>query len=95
MIDARVYTREGVELDPHSKEIIDRETTLIRRDERIEIKAIQSSSIMHITKLLEGHKTTDKLISEDGSTELLPKGSDLTVEALQKIPFELIGYIPL
>jgi len=95
VIDARVYTREGVELDPRSKEIIDRETTLIRRDERIEIKAIQSSSIVHIAKMLKGNKTTDKLISEDGSSELLPKGADLTAESLSKIPFELIGYLPL
>jgi DNA-directed RNA polymerase subunit beta len=95
VIDAKVYTREGVELDARSKEIIDQETTLIRRDERIEIKAIQNSAIHQIAKLLKGAKTTDKLVSEDGSTELLPKGADVTVETLKDIPFELIGYLPL
>ena len=76
VIDAKVYTREGVELDARSKEIIDQETTLIRRDERIEIKAIQTSAIKKIAKMLKGAKTTDKLVSEDGSTELLGKGTE-------------------
>ncbi len=95
VIDAKVYTREGVELCFRSKDIIDQETTLTRRDERIEIKAIQTSSILKIADILKGAKTTDKLVSEDGSTELLPKGTDITGEVLAKIPFELIGYLPL
>ena len=95
VVDARVYTREGVELDVRSKEIIDHETTLLRRDERIEIKAIQVSAIQKIAKLLKGAKTTDKLVSEDGSIELLPKGVEVSAEILSSIPFELIGYLPL
>jgi DNA-directed RNA polymerase subunit beta len=95
VIDAKVYTREGVELDPRSKEIIDHETTLIRRDERIEIKAIQTSAIQKIAEMFKGAKTTDKLISEDGTTELLGKGVAITGEILSSIPFELIGYLPL
>ena len=95
VIDAKVYTREGVELDSRSKEIIDQETTLIRRDERIEIKSIQNSAIVHIAKMLKGATTTDKLVSEDGSTELLGKGAEITADILKTIPFELIGYMPL
>src|SRR5690606_2069875 len=36
-----------------------------------------------------------KLVSEDGSSELLKKGTKLTEEVLYSIPFELIGYLPL
>ena len=95
VIDAHVFTREGVELDARSKGIIESETSLIRRDEAIEVKAIQNSSLTAIAKMLKGAKTTDKLVSEDGSTELLPKGADVTEEALKRVPFELIGYLPL
>jgi DNA-directed RNA polymerase subunit beta len=95
IIDAKVYTREGVELDSRSKQIIDHDTTLIRRDERIEIRAIQTSAILKIVDMLKDAETTDKLVSEDGSTELLSKGAKVTVEALSAIPFELIGYLPL
>ncbi|MFZ4712771.1 MAG: DNA-directed RNA polymerase subunit beta [Bacteriovoracaceae bacterium] len=95
VIDANVFTREGVDLDSRSKAIIERETTLIRRDESIEAKAIQSSVIIKIAEMLKGQKTTDKLISEDGSSELLAKGTEITEDVLAKIPFELIGYLPL
>ena len=95
VIDAHVFTREGVELDSRSKSIIERETSLIRRDEAIEIKAIQNSALNHIKKMLKGAKTTDKLISEDGSTELIAKGESLDGDTLDKVPFELLGYIPL
>ncbi len=95
VIDAKVYTREGVELDPRSKEIVEHETMLIRRDERIEVKAIQNSSIQRIAKMLKGAKTTDKLVSEDGTSELLAKGAELNEKVLATIPFELIGYLPL
>lgn len=95
VINAHVFTREGVELDSRSKSIIEKETTLIRRDEAIEIKAIQNSSIKIIADLLKGAKTQDTLVSEDGSTELLGKGADITAEALARVPFELLGYLPL
>jgi len=95
VIDAHVFTREGVELDSRSKSIIEKETELIRRDEAIEIKAIQSSSVRSISTMLKGAKTLDTLVSEDGSTELLAKGTEITVDSLATIPFELIGYLPL
>ena len=95
VIDAHVFTREGVELDQRSKAIIERETTLIRRDENIEVKAIQRSAIRKIAEMLSGATIEDKLISEDGSTELLKKGTKITEEVLFEIPFELIGYLPL
>ena len=95
VIDAHVFTREGVELDARSKVIIEKETALVRRDESIEIKAIQRSAIKKIADLLGGATIEDKLVSEDGSTELLKKGTKITDEVLYSIPFELIGYLPL
>jgi DNA-directed RNA polymerase subunit beta len=45
--------------------------------------------------MLGGAVTEDKLVSEDGSSELLKKGVKITDEVLYSIPFELIGYLPL
>jgi DNA-directed RNA polymerase subunit beta len=95
VINAHVFTREGVELDARSKAIIERETELLRRDETIEIKALQSSAIKKIAQMLKGAKTSDKLISEDGSTELISKGSEVSEETLASVPFDLLGFLPL
>ena len=35
------------------------------------------------------------MISEDGSTELLAKGVDITESVLSSLPFDLIGFLPL
>ncbi len=95
VIDAHVFTREGVELDSRSKSIIEQETKLIRRDESIEIKAIKGSTINRIVEMLQGARITDALISEDGSTQLLAKDTEINKETLESIPFDLIGYLPL
>lgn len=95
VIDVHVFSREGVEPDERSKSIIEKETQLIRRDERIEINAIHRSSFAKIAKMLSGSKTTDKLVSEDGATEILAKGVELNEENLSKVPFDLLGFIPL
>jgi DNA-directed RNA polymerase subunit beta len=95
VIDAHVFTREGVELDSRSKDIIERETSIIRRDEAIEIKALQNSAIKSIAKMLKGETLTDSLVSEDGSQELLKKGDSITEDNLKDVPFELLGFLPL
>jgi len=95
VVDAKVYTREGVELDSRSRSIIDHETNLLKRDEKIEVNAIKNSALVKISNMLKGAKTTDRLVSEDGSSELLGKGSEINIDVLKSIPFELIGYLPL
>jgi DNA-directed RNA polymerase subunit beta len=95
VIDAHVFSREGLELDSRSKAIIEKETEVIRRDERIEVNAIKRAAIKKIVRLLDGQKTVDSLVSEDGSSELISSGSNITEDILFKIPFELIGFIPL
>ena len=95
VIDAKVYTREGAELDSRSRAIIEKETGFVRRDEQIEIIAIKGSAMKKIAQMLKGAKTTDILLSEDGSSELLSKGAELTDAVLTSIPFELLGYLPL
>ena len=79
----KFYTREGVELDARSKAIIEQETSLIRRDESIEIKAIQTSAIQKIAEMLKGAKTTDKLSFRRWYQQnYLPKGTAITDEVL-------------
>lgn len=95
VINAQVFAREGTEPDERTKQILEDEISKIRRDEKIELEAIKSSAQAKIFKTLEGAKTTGKLLSEDGSEELLKKGEDLTKEMLVSIPFELLGYIPV
>ena len=95
IINAQVFAREGTEPDERSKQILEEQIARIRRDERIETDAIRASAMKKLVKLLDGVTTTGKLLSEDGSEELLKKGQKLDFETLEAVPFELLGFIPV
>ncbi len=95
VIGAQVFAREGTEPDDRSVQILEAQIANLRRDEKVEIDSIRSSSLERISKLLAGEKTTGKLLSEDGSVTLLEKGEEITAAKLAGIQFELLGFIPL
>jgi DNA-directed RNA polymerase subunit beta len=95
VINAQIFAREGTEPDERTKSILEEQIGKIRRDERIETDAIRQSAFNKIGKSLDGALTTGKLLSEDGSEELLKKGQKLDREILANIPFDLLGFIPV
>jgi DNA-directed RNA polymerase subunit beta len=95
VINAQVFAREGTEPDERTKQILEEQISKIRRDEKIETDAIRSSALTKISKSLDGATTTGKLLSEDGSEELLKKGQKLDRDTLAVIPFDLLGFIPV
>ena len=95
VINAQVFAREGTEPDERTKSILEEQIAKIRRDERIETDAIRLTAVNSITRSLDGALTTGKLLSEDGSEELLKKAQKLDKETLQNIPFDLLGFIPV
>jgi DNA-directed RNA polymerase subunit beta len=95
IINAQVFAREGTELDERSKQILEESVAKIMRDQKIEIDAIKHTTYERVAKALNGAATTGKLLSEDGSEELLTKGQKLDLATLEKVPFELLGFIPV
>jgi DNA-directed RNA polymerase subunit beta len=95
IIDAQVFAREGTEPDERTKQILEEQIATIRRDEKIEVEAIRLSAFNKIAKTLEGSLTSGKLLSEDGSEELLKKGQTLERAVLEVIPFDLLAFIPV
>jgi DNA-directed RNA polymerase subunit beta len=95
VISAQVFAREGTEPDERTKTIMEEHIAKIRRDEKIESEAIRLSTLNKIVKILEGATTTSKLLSEDGSQEILKKGEKLDRAVLESVPFDLLGFIPV
>jgi DNA-directed RNA polymerase subunit beta len=95
VINAQVFAREGTEPDERTKQILEEQIAKIRRDEKIETDAIRQSAFNKIARILDGAATTGKLLSEDGSEELLKKGQKLDKETLVTVPFDLLGFIPV
>lgn len=95
IINAQVFAREGTDPDARTKAILEEHIARIRRDEKIEVDAVRQTALGRMLKLLDGATTTGKLLSEDGSVELLKKGQKLDKVTLEAVPFDLVGFIPV
>jgi DNA-directed RNA polymerase subunit beta len=95
VIDAKVFSREGSESDSRLRSIQEDQIARHERDRKTEIQIIKNVAADRLEKLLNGKKTTGKLLSEDGKQELLKNGEIITKERFRSVPFDLLNYIPL
>tara|TARA_B100001248_G_C27399644_1_gene469055 strand:- start:6634 stop:10800 length:4167 start_codon:yes stop_codon:yes gene_type:complete len=95
VIDAQVYSREAGDKDPRLAEIVAEKRTKLEKDLAVEQNVIKNSAIDKLKSLLVGKETTDILLNEDGTEQLLDKGQKISDEDIETIPFELLSYIPL
>ena len=95
VIDTQIYCREGVEKSDRLKAIIREKEARLKKDLQIKKNAVQNNALDEIKELLSGRKTSDILLSDDGSETLLKKGQAIQEKDIENIPFELLVYIPL
>lgn len=95
VIDAQVYSREGIDQDERLQAIITQKKAKLQLDLQVEQNVIKNNALDKLKALLVGKKTTGVLLSEDGSQKLLEKDQTITSEDLETIPFELLSYVPL
>jgi DNA-directed RNA polymerase subunit beta len=87
IINAQVFSREGVELDERAKEIQSEERDKIGKDLDAELKGIRDTAEKRIRQLLVGRVTTSRVMDEKEEKVLLAKGKSISEDALNKIPF--------
>ena len=86
VIDAKVFSRKGVEKDERTKAIQAEEISQLSKDKKDEIEVIERNAREKLTSLLEGkhlksdlrHKETDKI--------LLSRGQVIDYECLKNVP---------
>ncbi len=95
VIDAQVYSREGVQKDERLLSILEDKKAKFEKDFTIEQNVIKNAALDQLKQLLIGKKTEDVLLNEDGTKTLIEKDAILKEEDLESVPFELLSYIPL
>ncbi len=95
VINAHIFSREGIDKDERYQQIVRDEEERLLRDQAIEITIIRQATLKKIKKLLQGAETTGKLLSEDGEHTLLKKGQPLSGEDVDNVPFNLLRHIPV
>ncbi|RJO67537.1 MAG: DNA-directed RNA polymerase subunit beta [Myxococcales bacterium] len=84
VIDARVFSRKGVEKDARSSEIEEQETNRLLKDQNDQIKIVQESTYALIRQMLVGKKVRSNLVADNGKV-LLTKGQKITAEAVEGV----------
>ncbi len=85
VINARVFSRKGVDKDERTREIEDSEEARLLKDQNDEIKIITESARKKIQSLLRGKLCGSRLLDSEGNT-VLTKGKPFTDEILSEIP---------
>jgi DNA-directed RNA polymerase subunit beta len=85
VINAKVFSRKGVDKDERAKDIENQEEAKLLKDQNDEIKILKDSSYKRIKRLLHGKTTSAKLVDDKGHV-LLNKGQDVTDALLDEIP---------
>ena len=89
VISAHVFSRRGTTKDERMLEIEKSEIARLEQDQRDEIRILRESAIKQLVELLDGRTVESRLVDE-GRKQLVAKGTVLTRELLDSIPFEYL-----
>jgi len=87
VINAKVFSRKGVDKDERAKEIESQEEAKLLKDQNDEIKILQDSAYKRVRGMLKAKEVSAKLIDDKGR-QLLKKGDVLNDELLDQVPFK-------
>ena len=94
IIDAKIFTRKGIEKDVRSKANDQEAEIQLLKDQNGEIRAIVNSSTERMIELLINRIAINKLIDNKGKI-LIKKGDELTRSVLFEIDWKYYGDIPI
>jgi DNA-directed RNA polymerase subunit beta len=94
VINARVFSRKGIDKDERSIAIEESEKLRFERLRHDEIKILRDSFFRNLRKQLVGEVTTGKLTDDKGKV-LLTKGQKLDEDTLEGVPHKYWGELPV
>ena len=94
VISAQVFSRKGTDKDERTLEIEKREIARVEQDQKDEINIIRDAALKEIRELLVGKETSARLV-DDKRNQLVAKGTPITAELLESIPFEYLRDIQI
>ena len=84
VIDAKVFSRRGIEKDDRARLIEDEEIAALEKDRDDELKVVEDVVKSQIEKLLDGKKAAAPL--KKGKKVLIANGAKIDAKVLEKIP---------
>ncbi len=85
VVDCKVFSRKGAELDERSKLILESSEERLRRNLEDEKRILSDERTKRLAALLEGKEILADLHDEKTNKKLLAKGGELTAEFIEKL----------
>ncbi|MEJ2070578.1 MAG: DNA-directed RNA polymerase subunit beta [Syntrophobacterales bacterium] len=93
VIDARVFSRKGVEKDDRSRSIEDEAVAKLQKDQADEITIITQSYRQGLADLVVGKKLADNIEDERQGTAILEKDQQVPLELVKRQPLEFWRHV--
>src|SRR5213596_2852136 len=88
IVGVKIFSRKGIEKDDRAKAIEQEELDLMEKNLQDEIRILHDEVKKRVVMMLKGQQLRSDLFDEYGRERLLKKGTDLTQEILQEMPYE-------
>jgi DNA-directed RNA polymerase subunit beta len=90
IVGVKIFSRKGIEKDDRAKAIEQEELDMMEKNLQDEIRILHDEVKKRVVTMLQGQESRADLYDEHGRDRLLRKGTQLTPEVLQSLPYEAI-----
>jgi DNA-directed RNA polymerase subunit beta len=90
IVGVKIFSRKGIEKDERAKSIEQDELDMMEKNLQDEIRILHDEVKKRVVTMLQGQESRADLYDEHGRERLLRKGTQLTQDVLQGLPYEAI-----
>jgi DNA-directed RNA polymerase subunit beta len=94
VVDATVFSRKGIGPEEAGETVEERESARLHRSMDEEVAILRNACYSSIRQVLSGEKAAMEVVDLDGQV-VIPEGGEITAAALNRVPREAWGEIPL
>src|ERR1700730_4696743 len=87
IVGVKIFSRKGIEKDDRAKSIEQEELDMMEKNLQDEIRILHDEVKKRVIMMLKGQQLRSDLFDEYGRERLLKKGTDLTQEILDEMPY--------
>ncbi len=88
IVGVKIFSRKGIEKDDRAKAIEQEELDMMEKNLQDEIRILHDETKKRVVMILKGQQLRSDLFDEYGRERLLKKGTELTPELLQEMPYD-------
>ncbi len=88
VVGVKIFSRKGIEKDDRAKAIEQEELDMMEKNLQDEVRILHDEVKKRIVQMVQGQTLRADLSDEYGRERILRKGTELTAEVLQPVPYE-------